>query len=95
MQTQTQQDAVQTYWEGRGHAVPLMTEKLSLRKRSVTIAGHGTSVSLENAFWDALKDLADARGLSLNALITEIDKERTGNLSSAIRVFVLEHLRQS
>lgn len=71
-----------------------MSEKLKLRKRSVTISGHGTSVSLENAFWDALKSLAEQRGQSLNALITDIDKERTGNLSSAIRVFILENLRR-
>lgn len=87
-------EAVNMYWENRGMNVPLMTEKLSLRKRSVTIAGHGTSVSLENAFWDALKDMAEERGISLNAMITEIDKERTGNLSSAIRVFILEHMRR-
>jgi len=87
-------EAVSMYWENRGMNVPLMTEKLSLRKRSVTIAGHGTSVSLENAFWDALKDMAEDRGISLNAMITEIDKERTGNLSSAIRVFILEHMRR-
>ncbi|GGF63018.1 MULTISPECIES: ribbon-helix-helix domain-containing protein [Terasakiella] len=93
MMTQSAQ-AVNIYWEHRGMAVPLMTEKLSLRKRSVTIAGHGTSVSLENAFWDALKDLADERDMSMNALITEIDKERTGNLSSAIRVFILENTRR-
>jgi len=93
MMTQTQ-DAVNLYWENRGMNVPLMAEKLSLKKRSVTISGHGTSVSLENAFWDALKDLAENRGLSLNAMITEIDKERTGNLSSAIRVYILENMRR-
>lgn len=86
--------AVNMYWEHRGMNVPLMNEKLSLKKRSVTIAGHGTSVSLENAFWDALKSMAEERSLSLNALITEIDKERTGNLSSAIRVYILENLRR-
>ncbi len=62
-----------------------------LRKRSVLIAGHHTSVSLENAFWAALKRIADARGLSVNGLITEIDRGRSANLSSAIRVFVLEN----
>jgi predicted DNA-binding ribbon-helix-helix protein len=93
MMTQSAQ-AVNMYWEHRGMSVPLMTEKLSLRKRSVTISGHGTSVSLENAFWDVLKDLAESRNISMNALITEIDKERTGNLSSAIRVYILEHLRR-
>jgi predicted DNA-binding ribbon-helix-helix protein len=69
-----------------------MTEGLmdsSIRKRSVTIAGHSTSVSLEAAFWDALKDIAAVRGISINALIEAIDEGRTGNLSSAIRVFVL------
>lgn len=60
-----------------------------LRKHSLIIAGHRTSVSLEDAFWRALGDIAAARGLSIAALITEIDRARTGNLSSAIRVFVL------
>jgi predicted DNA-binding ribbon-helix-helix protein len=64
-----------------------------ISKRSVLIAGHATSVSLEEAFWRALKDIANGRGLSVNALITEIDRERgenvKGNLSSAIRVYVL------
>jgi predicted DNA-binding ribbon-helix-helix protein len=64
-----------------------------IRKRSVVIAGHPTSVSLEPAFWDALKELAAARGLSTAALIAEIDRERSGNLSSAIRVHVLNELR--
>ncbi len=59
-------------------------------KRSVTIAGHRTSVSLEAAFWAALAEIAARRGLSLNALVAEIDRGRNGNLSSAIRVFVLE-----
>jgi len=62
-----------------------------IRKRSVLIAGHATSVSLENAFWQALKNIANLRGVSLNKLITEIDSRRDGNLSSAIRVFVLEN----
>ncbi len=60
-----------------------------LTKRSVIVAGHHTSVSLENAFWKALREIAGRRGLSLNRLITEIDRRRAGNLSSAIRVFVL------
>ncbi len=62
-------------------------------KRSLTIAGHRTSVSLEGAFWEALKDIARRRGSSVNALVAEIDERRTGNLSSAVRVFVLEHSR--
>lgn len=64
-----------------------------LRKRSVLVAGHKTSVSLEAAFWDELRAIAAARDLSLNGLIAEIDRTRTGNLSSAIRLHVLDWLR--
>ncbi|MGX7708865.1 ribbon-helix-helix domain-containing protein [Methylobacterium sp. Gmos1] len=61
-----------------------------LLKRSLVIAGHRTSVSLEAAFWEALRQLALARGLSVQALVGQIDAGRGGqNLSSAIRVFVL------
>lgn len=60
-----------------------------IRKRSVVIAGHRTSISVENAFWDALLAIAGMREISANQLITEIDRERQGNLSSAIRLFVL------
>ena len=60
-----------------------------IRKRSVTLAGHRTSLSLENEFWEALKAAARAEGLSLNALIERIDKDRSGNLSSAVRVYLL------
>jgi predicted DNA-binding ribbon-helix-helix protein len=64
-------------------------------KRSVAIAGHRTSVSLEAPFWDALKDIAAARGASVQALVGEIDAGRGGaNLSSAIRVFVLREVRR-
>jgi len=66
-----------------------------LRKRSVLIAGHRSSVSLEDAFWVELKRIARRRGESLNALITRIDRERSGNLSSALRVFALGELRAS
>jgi predicted DNA-binding ribbon-helix-helix protein len=59
-------------------------------KRSVRIAGHATSISLEAAFWQGLCDIAAARGVSLNALVTIIDAGRSGNLSSAIRLFVLD-----
>ena len=68
-------------------------------KRSVTIAGHPTSVSLEAAFWDALKELAAAGDVSVNHLITRIDTAagdgRGGNLSSAIRVYVLRQYREA
>ncbi len=66
-----------------------------ITKRSVMIAGHRTSVSLEDPFWDALRGIAEARGLSLQALIGQIDAGRDGqNLSSAIRVFVLAAVRE-
>ena len=58
-------------------------------KHSVTIAGHRTSISLEEEFWDALCQIAREDGLTVNALVGAIDKRRTTNLSSAIRVFVL------
>jgi predicted DNA-binding ribbon-helix-helix protein len=62
-------------------------------KRSVRIAGHPTSVSLEPEFWDALKDIAKIRGLSINELVAEVDAGRSTNLSSALRVYVLTSLR--
>lgn len=67
----------------------------AIRKRSVKLAGHSTSLSLEGVFWDALKEVAAARGLSLNALIEEIDRERSANLSSAVRVHLLNHYRRA
>jgi predicted DNA-binding ribbon-helix-helix protein len=65
-------------------------------KRSVRIAGHRTSIALEEEFWAALKEIAQAEALSLNALIGRIDAERlpqTQNLSRAIRLFVLGYYR--
>lgn len=67
---------------------------MSITKRSVMIAGHRTSVSLEDPFWAALGEIAAARGQSVQALIGGIDAERNGqNLSSAIRVYVLAAVR--
>jgi len=71
-------------------------------KRSVTIAGHASSVSIEAPFWEAFKKIADEQGLSINKLVTQLDDARaahnqsTGqniNLSSAIRLLVLDHLQ--
>jgi predicted DNA-binding ribbon-helix-helix protein len=64
-------------------------------KRSITIAGHRTSISLEQPFWEALGEIAGARRVSLAALIADIDRKRAAdtNLSSAIRVFVLNWYR--
>lgn len=69
-----------------------MTEpsESGVRKRSLAIAGHRTSVSIEAPFWDELNRLAKLRGLSVQGLVAEIDGARSGaNLSSAIRVYVL------
>lgn len=63
-------------------------------KRSVRIAGHATSVSLEAGFWHGLRDIAAARGVSVTALVAAIDAARDGNLSSAIRLFVLDCARR-
>jgi predicted DNA-binding ribbon-helix-helix protein len=60
----------------------------------VTIAGHATSLSLEEPFWTALREVARRRGLSLNALVASVDAQRPGNLSSALRVFVLDCYRR-
>jgi len=63
-------------------------------KRSVVVAGHKTSVSLEEAFWTGMKEISAARGVTLSELVGEIDTVRQqGNLSSAIRLFVLDHFR--
>jgi predicted DNA-binding ribbon-helix-helix protein len=66
----------------------------SLRKRSVTIAGHSTSLSLEEEFWNELRKVAAQRGVSLNALVASVDEGRAGNLSSTLRVFVLDCFRR-
>ncbi len=75
-------------------AGPGAAEGTALRKRSVTIAGHRTSLSLEEAFWRALKHQARTEGLSTAALIEKIDRDRTTNLSSAVRVYLLERARE-
>jgi predicted DNA-binding ribbon-helix-helix protein len=64
-------------------------------KRSIVLEGHKTSVSLETAFWSELKDIAHSRNITLSKLVSGIDGARNqGNLSSAIRVFVLEHVQK-
>jgi predicted DNA-binding ribbon-helix-helix protein len=92
-------------WKGRNvtslqaisTATGLETErsmKSPVVKRSIVIAGHKTSVSLEDAFWKGLKEIADARGMTLSDIVASIDSQRRhGNLSSAIRLFVLDHYR--
>jgi len=65
-----------------------------LIKRSITLAGHKTSIALEAEFWQALEEISVNKNLSLPALISRIDQQRQGsNLTSAIRVFVLFQFR--
>ncbi len=66
--------------------------KTALKKHSVTIAGHRTSISIEAGFWTHLQKAAERRELSINELIRQIDEARTGSLSGAIRVFVLQEI---
>ena len=72
--------------------------KSRVAKRSVKVGAHNTSIAMEAAFWDGLKSIADAQGIPVNQLVATIDKDRREcqykNLSSAIRLFVLEYYRQ-
>ena len=68
--------------------------KSQVIKRSVMIDGHKTSISLEDAFWSSLKAIAQAQGATVAQTVTTIDKTREqGNLSSAVRLFVLDYVR--
>lgn len=63
-------------------------------KRSIVLNGHKTSVSLENEFWEGLREIADGLKIKVSALVQRIDRERTNrNLSSAIRIYVFNHFR--
>ncbi len=67
----------------------------AMKKYSINISGHATSISLEEPFWQALNDIAKKQGKSLNQIITEIDKRRSeSNLSAAVRVFILNYLQE-
>lgn len=79
---------------GNRRGDPGRPREYAVVKRSVVVGGHKTSVSLEDAFWTSLKDIAMRRGMSLSTQIASIDtNRRTSNLSSAIRLFVLDHFR--
>lgn len=70
-----------------------MTEDAGkIKKRSITIAGHRTSITLEDIFWEALKNIASAKGISRQTLIEGIDKTRTTSLSSALRVYAMKEV---
>ena len=78
------------YYSRQGGAIM----KSLVVKRSVVVAGHKTSVSLEDAFWEGLKEIAHGRSTTLSELLGAIDSERRhGNLSSSIRLFVLDFYR--
>ena len=87
MKQQSKQDRLRT------HAVK-DDYPTKMKKHSVLVAGHATSVTLENLFWHALKEIANEQCKTLSKLITEIDQHRAGNLSSAIRVYVLKASRE-
>jgi len=65
-----------------------------MHKRSIRIARHNTSISLEPEFWAELKRIAAGKGISLNKLVGQVDAARKGNLSSALRIFVLKELNK-
>ena len=69
--------------------------KSAVTKRSVVIGGHKTSVSLEEPFWSEVRSIANGEQITVSSLLRRIDRERSNaNLSSAIRVYVLEHVRE-
>jgi predicted DNA-binding ribbon-helix-helix protein len=88
-------------WRGRSHYLwvmrtskgkPTSAMKSSVAKRFVVFNGHKTSVSLEDEFWNALKEIAGKRAIHLSDLVAEVDERRgDANLSSALRVFVLDY----
>ena len=69
-------------------------EDAKLKKHSVTIAGHRTSISLEACFWRHLRLIAEERDLSINELVRQLDEARTGSLSGAIRAYVLQTIEK-
>jgi predicted DNA-binding ribbon-helix-helix protein len=67
-----------------------------ITKRSITIAGHATSITLEDEFWAELQKIASEKKIPLASLVHQIDKDRTEkNLSSALRIYILNHLKSS
>ena len=68
--------------------------KSPIVKRSISVAGHKTNISLEDAFWTGLREIAQSRAMTVSAVVADIDMHRQHtNLSSAVRLFVLEHAR--
>jgi predicted DNA-binding ribbon-helix-helix protein len=80
---------VAEFGEQGGHSM-----KSAIVKRSIIVSGHKTSITLEDAFWKGLKEIALSRKLTLSEMVANIDAGRShGNLSSAVRLFVLDHYR--
>ncbi len=71
-----------------------MHDDIQIKKRSVCISGHATSVTIEDKFWLELKNISKEKKVSINAIISEIDELNNGNLSSAIRLYILDYLKQ-
>ena len=81
--------------ETAGRVHPQGRKNSSVIKRSVIRNGHKSSISLEDQFWDALREIADEKDIAISTLVAAIDHNRTtSNLSSAIRVYVLDHFRR-
>jgi predicted DNA-binding ribbon-helix-helix protein len=81
---------------GRFFRRELKLQKSAIEKRSLIINSHKTSISLEEEFWTGLKEIARLRGLTPTQMIREIDRLREiGNLSSAVRLFVLDHYQKA
>ena len=81
--------------ETAGRVHPQGRKNSSVIKRSVIRNGHKSSISLEDQFWDALREIAEQKDIAISTLVAAIDHNRTtSNLSSAIRVYVLDHFRR-
>jgi predicted DNA-binding ribbon-helix-helix protein len=75
--------------------VPVATMKSLVVKHSINVGGHLTSICLEDEFWQSLRNIAASQQISVRDLVSKIDSERKhGNLSSAVRLFVLKHYKQ-
>ena len=69
-----------------------MIDDYEIKKHSITLKGHPTSITLENIFWRTLSDIATEKQKTVSQILNEIDSKRSGNLSSAVRIYVLRHI---
>ncbi|MGB1361503.1 MAG: ribbon-helix-helix domain-containing protein [Alphaproteobacteria bacterium] len=69
-----------------------MIDDYEIKKHSITLKGHATSITLENIFWRTLQDIARGKGETVSQILNNIDSRRTGNLSSEVRIYVIRHL---